>query len=620
MVTAATALALLSGPLAGPTEGREVLELVCLECHDGASAEAKFDVGALLERDVLAESLFDWRRVRAVVESGAMPPPSQSGDDAGGSDANGLDADEVRDVLAFLDTAERDAYERGGAAGHEPIRRLTRGELGRALRDLVGVDVDIESLMPDELVAENGFEANSSTLFVHSQWLERADVAVRVALRAALPDEGPASAPFRGEAAFDAEAFLRRAYRRPPTPDEVESLRTAVAEREGAAPRAALRAALFEARASPHFRMRLEDARAVEPDERPDGRPDGRPGERAVGAYGLASRLSFLLWSAAPDDALLDLAAAGALEQPEILDAQVERMLADPRALDFTRGFAGQWLGTRRLGREFKPDPIDVPFMTDSLMASMRDEVARFVLYLFAEDRPLADLLTSETTFVDGELARFYRMKGIRGSDAAAVRVRDPRRRGLLGKAGVLASTSYPDRTSPVLRGAWILDDLLGTPPPPPPPGASDLDDEVLERAEERGPRAILELHRASASCASCHDRIDPLGFALEGFDQYGRTRRHYEDGGRVDTGGALPGGETFRGPSALSRVLVEARSEELSREVSRRLLAYALGRPLDWRDERTVIDLAETLRARGFGALLRALVSSRPFRFVEVS
>ncbi|MEM9802920.1 MAG: DUF1592 domain-containing protein [Planctomycetota bacterium] len=601
MVIVATALTLIA--LAGDAdEGREVLELACLTCHDGPSAEAKFDVGALLGQDVLAESLFDWRRVRAVVESGAMPPPAE------GDESGGLDADEVPAVLAFLDAAERDAYERGGAAGHEPVRRLTRGELGRALRDLLGVEIEIDSLMPDELVAENGFEASSSTLFVHAQWLERADVAVRVALRAALPDDGPASAPFRG--AFDAEAFLRRAYRRPPTMSEADALRSAIAAREaaGATPRAALREALFGSLASPHFRMRLEDARSAD------------AGERPVGAFGLASRLSFLLWSAPPDDALLDLAASGTLEQTDVLDAQVARMLADPRALDFTRGFAGQWLGTRRLGREYKPDPIDVPFMTDSLMASMRDEVARFVLHLFRDDRPLADLLVSETTFVDAELARFYRIRGVRGDEIASVRVRDPRRRGLLGKAGVLASTSYPDRTSPVLRGAWILDDLLGTPPPPPPPGASDLDDEVLERAEHQGPRALLELHRASVSCASCHDRIDPLGFALEGFDQYGRTRRHYEDGGSVDTRGALPEGETFIGPSALSRVLVESCAEDLAREVSRRLLAYALARPLDWRDERTVVDLAGVLREHGFGALLRAVVASRPFRFVDVS
>ncbi|MEM9382490.1 MAG: DUF1592 domain-containing protein [Planctomycetota bacterium] len=597
-------LTALAGPTDGPglDAGREVLELVCLECHDGPGAEAKFDVGALLGREVLAESLFDWRRVRAVVESGAMPPPRPNGD-------GGLDGDEVRDVLAFLDAAERDAYERGGAAGHEPIRRLTRGELGRALRDLLGVEVAIESLMPDELVAENGFEASSSTLFVHAQWLERADVAVRVALRAAFPEEDAETDA--GDDGFDAAAFLRRAYRRPPTAAEVGALTSRLSAREaaGATRRAALREALFAALASPHFRMRLEDATGAQ-----------ESGERAVGAFGLASRLSFLLWSAPPDDALLDLAASGALARPEVLDAEVERMLGDPRALDFAREFAGQWLGTRRLGREFKPDPIDVPFMTDSLMASMRDEVARVVLHLFADDRPLADLLTSERTFVDGELARFYRIEGIDGDDALAVEVRDPRRRGLLGKAGVLASTSYPDRTSPVLRGAWILDDLLGTPPPPPPPGASDLDDEVLERAEERGPRALLELHRASLYCASCHDRIDPLGFALEGFDQYGRTRRRYEGGGRVDTRGELPGGEEFHGPSALARVLVESRSEELAREVTRRLLAYALARPLDWRDERTVADLAVVLRERGFGALLRAVVASRPFRFVDVS
>ncbi|MEM8713724.1 MAG: DUF1588 domain-containing protein, partial [Planctomycetota bacterium] len=192
-------------------------------------------------------------------------------------------------------------------------------------------------------------------------------------------------------------------------------------------------------------------------------------------------------------------------------------------------------------------------------------------------------------------------------------------RRGLLGKAGALACTSYPDRTSPVVRGAWILDDLLGTPPPPPPPGASEFDDEVLEEAEDEGALALLALHRASPSCAACHDRIDPLGAALEGFDRFGRTRGHYEDDAPIDASGQLPTGESFEGPQGLSRALLGHRRTKLSREISRRWLRYALGRPLAWTDERTVLELGETLQEDGFGALLRALVASRPFRQIAL-
>lgn len=568
--------------------GREVLELVCLECHAGKGAEAGFDVEAMLAHEQPHERLFDWRRLRAVVEAGSMPPPAM----------DALDREEVGQVMEWLDAVEGTARKLGGAAGHVPARRLTRGELSRSLRELLGVGVDVEALMPGELIAENGFETNAATLFVHAEWLQRADTVVRTAVQAAKLEP----------AAFEMESFLRRAFRRPATEAELERYRAAHAAHieSGLGHGEALQETLCEILGSPHFRLRLEDAEASE-------------SSRPVSAFGLASRLSFLLWSAPPDDALLDAAASGALLEDDGLANQVERLLDDERALDFARLFAGQWLGTRRLGHEIKPDPIDNPSMTDSVMAAMRDEVALFLLMLVREGRPLDDLLVADETFVDAELARFYGIdEDVEGTER--IRLKDRRRRGILGKAAVLASTSYPDRTSPVLRGFWVLDDLLGTPPPPPPPGASDLSDEVLEEAEDDGPRALLELHRASSACASCHDRIDPLGFALEGFDRFGRARRRYGEGGRVDTRGELPSGTGFTGPNGLSRVLLKENRLELSRETARRFLRYGLGRPLTWRDESTVDELGAALRKDGFKALLEALIQSRPFRHIDPS
>ena len=577
-------------------EGREVLELVCMECHEGPEAEAGFDMGPLLAAPRPAEHLFDWRRAGAMIESGAMPPPGRSGGDA-------LDGSERAAALGFLGAVEREALALGGSAGAEPARRLTRDELAHSLHDLLEVEVDVAALMPPELVAENGFDTNGATLFIHGEWLQRADVAVRVAVDAAAPGSGAA----RLEGPAEVARFVRRAFRRPPTTEELErydALRAARLE-AGASAADATRDTLVAILSSPHFRLRLEDV----PEE-----PASE--ERAVGPHGLASRLSFFLWAGPPDGRLLDLADSGELSDPEVLTREAERMLADPRALRFARSFAGQWLGTRRVGREFKPDPIDNPAMTDSLMADMREEVARFFLMLVREGQPLDALLLGEDTFLTEELARFYDVEHPGG---ALVRTEAPEsRRGLLGKAAVLAATSYPDRTSPVLRGAWVLDDLLGTPPPPPPPGASEFEEEAFEEAEERGARAVLERHRASPACASCHDRIDPLGFALDGFDRFGRRRGHDDFGHRVRAVGSLPGGEEFVGPEGLARAILQHRRTELAREVARRMLRYSLGRSLEWSDERTVVELAATLEARGFGALVGSLVTCRPFTRVE--
>lgn len=582
---------------------QDLVEDLCVDCHRGTGAEAGFDLQALLGRETLASGLFDWRRARAMVESGAMPPPS------GPEDPGGLDDGERAEILGFLDGIESQALELGGHPGHEGARRLTRAELGNALQEILGSKVAIEDLMPEELVANNGFEASPDTLLVHPTWLARAAAAVRLTLDAALPNEGPTSIDPLDP---DLGALIRSAFRRPVTDDELARYRGALTDRRmaGASPRESLRATLVQILASPHFLLRLEDSTAA---------TDGEA--RPVSAHGLASRLSFLVWVGPPDAELLDLADSGRLLDPAVLDAQLARLLADPRALRFGRSFAGQWLGTRSLGTRVKPDPIDVAFMTDSVMADMRDEVARFLLELFRADLPLDELLLGEFSYVTRELAEFYGLEDPATFPAGAptrVAAMPAQRRGLLTKAGVLATTAYPDRTSPVLRGAWILDDLLGTPPPPPPPDAGELDEELFEEAEEPGLRGALAAHRRQPSCASCHARIDPLGFALEGYDQFGRARTHDWDGEPVDARGELPDGTSFAGPDGLAAALLRNRRSDLAREIARRFLRYSLGRPLAWQDERAVVELSQALRDGGFGALLRATVASRPFRWIE--
>lgn len=576
-------------------EARVLFEDACIDCHDATSVEGGFNLEYLLGLEEPVTELYEWRRAKAMVELGAMPPREE------------LDAATRRALLDHLAALEADALAKGGGAGYEPLRRLTRGELENCLRDLLGVEVDLAQLLPGELVSEGGFRASSSTLFVHADWLERAGAAARLALLEALPDE---DLPEEGTATLDGEPevllprLLRRAYRRQPTAAERDAVLERFQDLDAELPtRAALRETLAVVLTSPHFLMRAEDTQAE---------------AGAVSPFALASRLSFFLWASAPDDWLLDLAEQGRLAEPKVLDAQVRRMLADERALSLGEEFAGRWLAVDGLGTLVKPDPIDVPFMTDSVMASMREELARFFHALVVEELPLESLLEARFSFVDEELAAFYGIRGVEGDEHRRVSRMPDARRGLLGKAAVLATTAYPDRTSPVLRGNWVLTNLLGTPPPPPPPGASEFEEELFEELEDPSTRELLAAHRRDPSCAACHDRIDPLGIALEGFDRYGRLRRRDDEGKRIDARGELPGGIRFDGPAGLRDALVEHRGEELSLQAARRMLAYALGRPLTWRDERTVVELAAILRQDGWGALVRGVVASRPFRYQE--
>lgn len=583
-------LLLLSSPWVHAQDARELLEESCIECHDSVLTEGGFDLEALLDLEDPETALFTWRRAEAMVEVGAMPPREK------------LSRRDRGALLEHFARIEAEALRKGGAPGYEPLRRLTRTELQNALRDLLRVSTDLGALLPDELVSDGGFAASSSTLFVHPEWLERATAAVRIALLEALPDEG--AARLEGDPRALLNPLLRRAYRRPLTEREAgEAIARFDRLRERMSARAALRETLAVALSSPNFLMRAEDAQ-------------GKPGP--VSAFALASRLSFFLWASLPDDELLDLAAEGRLGERKILEEQVTRMLGDERAIALGEVFAGQWLGTDALGTVVKPDPIDVPFMTDSVMAAMREEVARFVLALMVEDLPAKSLLDGGFSYLNEELARFYGIEGVEGDTLVRIERVPAARRGLLGKAGILATTAYPDRTSPVLRGNWILSDLLGTPPPPPPPGASEFDEELEEEFEELSPRRLLELHRREPVCAACHDRIDPLGFALEGFDRFGRERRRDGEGRRIDARGSLPGGASFEGPAGLRDALIEDSLDDLCKQAARRALAYALGRPLTWQDERTVSEIASALTERGWGALVRAVVHSKPFREQE--
>ena len=404
-------------------------------------------------------------------------------------------------------------------------------------------------------------------------------------------------------------ALARRAYRGLATDADVqELLGFYAAGRERGGFEAGIEAALWRLLASPKFIFRFE----FDP-------PQARPGAAyRLGDLELASRLSFFLWSSIPDERLLAAAERGDLRRPGGLERQVRRMLADPRAAALVDNFAGQWLYLRNLAH-IVPEPRRFRNFDNNLRRAFRRETELLFGSIVAEDRSVLELLDADYTFVDERLARHYGIPGVRGSQFRRVAVTDERRRGLLGHGSILTVTSYANRTSPVLRGKWVLENLLGAPPPPPPADVPELPED-----EGSGPgltmRERLAAHRANPVCASCHAKMDPIGFGLENFDAVGAWRRS-EHGVPIDASGALPSGAAFEGPAELRAALL-ARPESFVRALTARLATYALGRGVEHFDA-PAIRAVVAEAARGgytFSSLVLGIARSVPFQMREAA
>jgi hypothetical protein len=330
--------------------------------------------------------------------------------------------------------------------------------------------------------------------------------------------------------------------------------------------------------------------------------------------FELASRLSFFLWSSTPDDELLDVAARGSLRDPAVLRQQVARMLADRRSHALIENFADQWLTVRNI-RGVTPDPDLFPDFDDNLRDAFQRETELFVESQLHEDRSVLDLLTADYTFLNERLARHYGIPNVYGERFRRVVLAAPERRGLLGHGSILTVTSYANRTSPVLRGKWVLDNILGTPPPPPPPNVPDL----VEKGEDgklRSVRERLELHRKNPACAACHVRMDPLGFALENFDAIGAWRTTNEAGGAIDAAETLPDGTRLNGIGSLRQYLL-GRRDAFAGTVTEKLLMYALGRGLEYYDFPAVRKIARDAASRNYrwSSIITGVVTSTPFQ-----
>jgi cytochrome c5 len=394
-------------------------------------------------------------------------------------------------------------------------------------------------------------------------------------------------------------ALAKRAYRRPVTADDMAPVMEQYeAGRKGGSFDTGVEHGLRLILANPKFLFRVE-------------RAADKPGP--VSDLELASRLSFFLWSSIPDEALIDAAASGRLSTPAGIERQVTRMLADPRSRALTTNFASQWLLLRNL-KNHVPTPGDFPNFDNELRQAFRRETELFFGSVVEENRSVLDLINANYTFVNERLARHYGIKNVYGSNYRRVTVTNEARRGLLGQGSVLTVTSYPNRTSPVLRGKYILENILGTPPPAPPANVPALSDNEAGH-EPKSLRERLELHRASPACASCHRVMDPLGFALENFDGIGAWRAK-EPGGAIDPSGKLADGSSVDGPVAL-RAAIMRHPDQFVRTLTEKLMTYGLGRGLEYYDMPVVRGIARDAAKKDyrFSAIVAGIVSSPPFR-----
>jgi hypothetical protein len=591
--TLATALALASAPASFADDVASLLSSSCLPCHGPAKSKAGLDFSVLDDAALRAAPDL----VGAILErlrDGSMPP----------ADAVALELED-RDVLIahFASIAAAHPAMVARSAGRTLPRRLTRSEFRNALRDLLRVEVSVDAI-PRDPSGGAGFENDADTLFTSplllETWIDTASAAIaRADLATLLPP---------GREAESLLAIARRAFRRPLPPADAARL----VGRLDAGPATAL-LSIF---ASPRFVMRIEgDTRSDPRDAEFQHGASSTVDDFAVDDFELAERLSFFLWSSVPDDALFDLAARGALHEPTTLRGQVRRMLDDPRSRALADEFAAQWLDLRRLETTCEPDPGRFPTYTHALRAAMVREVTDVFDVIVRENRSVLELLDADWTIVGAPLAEHYGIAASANGDVQRVALPSRERGGVVASAAVLTLTSHPLRTSPVLRGKWILETILGTPPPPPPANAGVLPAEEVQK-DGLSLRQRLEQHRARAECRSCHERIDPLGFALEAYDPIGRLRAALAEDRPVDAIGTLPDGTVVDGMAGLKDALL-ARRDVFATNLAGKLLAFALNRGLTAADDALVLDLASRLAWSDYSArtLIEDIAGSYPFR-----
>ena len=592
------------------TKAQPVLQKFCYDCHSANKLKGGIQV------DQLKTTLdaFQYHRflenIAHQVEIGAMPPKDDVDADELPTDAER--AQLIREIRGLEAKLEKGDFPRN--PGRPMIRRLNRNEYNYTVRDVFGINFFPGKEFPADGAGGEGFDNVGDALFVPPVLMEKylaaskaiiteiyakPDLLARVLV--AKPSE---KLPPKDAARMVLKYNASLAFRHMAADDEVAGM-VALADKNldaGQPFEQAVKAPLQSLLVHPSFLFRSE---ADQPGNR----------EWRITDYELATRLSYFIWSSAPDRPLLKLASEGKLSDKAVLAQQVERLLNDPRSEAMSRHFAGQWLGFDEVRETSDPDTKRFPTFTPSLRIAMYRESVEYFNNLIRENRPVMDLVDSRYTYVNEELARHYGIPGVTGSQMQKVALTDRNRGGVIGQASILTTTSVPLRTSPVKRGKWILDNLLGTPPPPPPPDAGVLP------GDDKSPAGLtfrqqLEAHRQKANCAGCHSKIDPLGFGLENFDAVGRWRSTDANGKPVDSKADMAGGLTFSTPAELKEILMQS-DELFLKNISRKMLAYSLGRSLEYYDEPVIMDLVKQLRANGLKTrpLVHAIVTSHPFQ-----
>lgn len=599
-------------------EIQPLLQKHCYECHGSEKKKGGLDLSTYAEYEQVTAAHDVWQTVLERVQAFEMPPEKD----------RQLKFNEHQRLVKWLRALPKPEMDCDKLAsdrtvsfyrGYVMSRRLNRAEYNNTIRDLVGVDLRLDELLPADGGGGEGFDTAGNALFTSTihieKYLQAADRVIetvfvgapgtpqiRQARERILTIRPSDELPAREAARRVLKDFARRAYRRPVTDEEVDRL-LGMFDRgwqRGDGFVASVGLALKAVLISPNFLFLAEP----EPSQ---------GGIQRLGSLPLASRLSYFIWSSMPDDELLSLAEQDRLQDAEVYRQQVRRMLADPKAGALGERFALQWLDLQRLGTEIRPDPAHFPEFNLDLANSMRTEVTAYFNYIFGENRPLLELIDSDYTFADGKLAGLYGLGELDAAHVRKVSLSDRNRGGLIGMAAVHTMTSYPVRTSPVLRGRWILESLLGEKVKPPPPDVPALEETVSKDAK-LSLREQLELHRAKAECASCHDKMDPLGFSMENFDVLGRWRELDRDQ-PIDAKGTLPSGETVSGPRGLKDVLMQ-RKENVIRHLVRKMTGFAYGRELNKYDECVIDRAMKALEANDYRAwvLIEEIATSFPF------
>lgn len=594
-------------------DARTVLGTHCGACHRGKSAVAGFDLDRYPNETAIAADSRKWMSALARMRNGEMPPKNAK---------LPLAADARERLIAWLDQTLHSATcagSGGRSTSHSPVRRLNRSEYAATIRDLLNIHFNAGHALPPDGAGGEGFDNAAETLFLSPMHAEKYLDAAYQALDYAMKD--PRARPVfltsepgstltpRAAARTAIATFLPRAFRRPVRETETASYLAlfdrAYAKDNGFDP--AILYAFQGALLSPNFLFR-------------NAGNNEHPAPRLVNDYEMASRLSYFLWGSMPDATLFNLASQGRLSaDKQVLDAQVKRLLGDAKAHDFAERFVEQWLNTRELGRDIKPDATLFPQFYDAeIQSAIRYEPILFFQEILSSDLSLLNLIDSNFTILTNKLEKFYGLKTgakLTQQPKRADLPADSHRGGLMGMSAVLAVSSLPRRTSPVLRGKWILDAMLGTPPPPPPPNVPELADNH-DGTAPKSVRERLALHRQNPVCGGCHARIDPLGFALDNYDVLGLWRET-DAGMPIDASGELPDGSRIDGAAGLKKILLD-RKDLFLRNLATKMLGYALGRGLTLEDRCAVDQIVDAVKREDFKAqtLVREVVWSIPFRY----